>query len=183
MTTITFPKTDSRSRISPNEADGLALIGILGELQTLVMRLVECAEEKLRAIRCAGAEALQACVAREMLDLDELLAAERKRDAVVARIAQQLQQPGLRRASMTQVAEKFPEPLRSSIHARCMGLRQTAEKLQQKNRVAAEVAHGLQSHVRAVFGELAKAGRDTTTYAGNGRMRHTEKQLVIDALG
>lgn len=175
--------TDSRSRIVPDEADGRALVHILGELQTLLTRLVECADEKLHAIRCAGAEALQACVGREMQYLDELLAVERKRDAIVARIAQQLQQPSLRRAPVQQTAEKFPEPLRSSIHARCMGLRQAAEKLQRKNRVAAEVAQGLQSHVRAVFGELAKACRDATTYSDTGRMRHTETQLVIDALG
>lgn len=183
MKTISFPAGDTHSRGASEEADGRAIVDSLGELTGLMSSLVDCAGEKLAAIRRASAEALQSCVAAEMQTLDAVLAAERKRDAVVARVAQRLQLPSLRRASMTQVAEKFSEPWRSAIRARCMGLRKAAENLRQKNGVAAEVARGLQSHVRAVFGALAQAGQDATTYAGNGRMRHADKQLVIDALG
>ncbi|MBL8878405.1 MAG: flagellar export chaperone FlgN [Phycisphaerales bacterium] len=183
MKTIAFSMDEMQSRGACDDADGRALVDVLGELAGLTVRLVECAGEKLAAIRRADSEALQTCVANEMKTLDAVLAAERKRDAIVARVAQRLQQPAMRRASMTSLAEKFSEPLRSAIHARCMGLRQAAENLQRRNRVAAEVARGLQSHVRAIFGKLAKAGQDATTYAGNGRMRHADKQLVIDALG
>lgn len=183
MTTIAFQPRESTSRASHDDADGRALVDVMGELQALMTQLVDCSAAKLAAIRRASAGELQRCVATEMQCLDQLLATERKRDAIVARVAHRLQLPALRRGSMLAVAEKFPEPLRSAIHARCVGLRKAAENLQQKNRVVAEVARGLQSHVKAVFDALAKAGQSETTYAGNGRMRHADKQLVIDALG
>ena len=160
-----------------------SLLEIVGALHELMRQLSELASEKLAAMRAADAEALHACAARECAVLERLFAREKERDAVLARLAQSLpwQEPGVPRLSA--IAEKIPEPESSRLQAKIAGLRQTAEELQRKNRLAADVAQRLHKHIRAIFEEIAGVNQDADVYGPGGRQEPRATKTWVDAVG
>jgi hypothetical protein len=63
------------------------------------------------------------------------------------------------------------------------GLRGVAEELQKKNRLAAEVARKLQSHIRDVFAAIAQATQETVVYGRNGQYEQATARQWVDAVG
>jgi len=159
------------------------LVGCLSNLQTALKRLLALAEEKLAAMRAADVGALRDCALREDALLKQVFMEEKQRKAVLARVAQSVPCSGQERVSLTELADHLPEPLASSLRARSTALQALAEKLQQKNRVAANVAQNLQSHIRGVFAAVAKVGQETGVYGPRGEHESNVERRWIDAVG
>lgn len=152
-------------------------------LHALLSRLSELATEKLAAMRTADAAALQACAVRECETLERLFAREQERDAVLARLAQSLHWQAPAPPRLSEIAEKIAEPFSSRLRAKIAGLRQTAEELQRKNRLAAEVARHLHKHLRAIFEEIAGVNPETVVYGPDGQQEPRATKTWVDAVG
>jgi FlgN protein len=167
---------DSHTQLG-NAAQLPALLGaLLGDLRALLA----IADRKLAALRSADAAALGRCAAEETRMLRALLAAQPERDAVLAGLAQGLPTEGHGLPRPADIAANCDEPLASKILAICSGLRTTALELAQKNRLVADVARGLQSHIRGVFREVAEAAEPQSGY-GQVR-RRTAMPALVDAV-
>lgn len=160
-----------------------SLLGVVGALHDLMRQLLELAKEKLVALRTADAEDLHACATRECRVLERLFAREKERDAVLARLAQSLPASGASAPRLSVIAEQIPEPFSSRLRAKIAGLRQTAEELRQKNRLAAEVARSLHKHLRAIFSEIAGVNQETLVYGPGGREEPRATRTWVDAVG
>lgn len=160
-----------------------ALLENLTEHQTLLEKLVEIAREKMDAVRAADSQTLHRCTAREASVLECLLNFERRRKAVVARLAQTLRLPSPDTLTLSEIANELPEPFSSSVRARMLALRAVAIELQHLNRVAALVARDLHQHIRDVFTVLANANRESVVYGPEGREHMTTSKNILDAVG
>ena len=165
------------------ETSAHELIDSLIKLHELLKQLVGGVEEKLAGMRGADVEVLHACAQREKQLLEEVFQTERERDAILARLAQTLHMPQLKSAPLSEIVNHIPEPLCSALRARNVALRDIAIKLQQKNRLAAQVAHNLQTHIRAVFVELAKANQESIVYGPKGQHEQANIRTCLDAVG
>lgn len=159
------------------------LMEYLGELHVLLQRLTELSREKLASLRRADTEGLQSCAARERELLERVFRAAQGRAAVLARLAQALHIADLKDLRLVHFAERLPEPHASALRARIAALEQSARQLQQKNEIAATVAHNLQSHIRGVFAALAKATQEHTGYGPKGMPEMTSTRCWVDAVG
>lgn len=155
----------------------------LGELHGLVKQLGDNAAAKLAAMRRADAATLQQLALDEEDTLRRTAAAERRRSAILAALAQALHWPQARGAKLDELAARIPEPAASQIRARNTGLRAVAENLRKNTRLVADVARSLQTHIRAVLDELAGAHLETVRYGANGTHERTAARTWVDALG
>ena len=155
----------------------------LASLHAALKSLAELATTKLAAMRRADTAELERCAAREEALLREVVCSEQGRRALLARVAQELQYPEPARASLTDLTERLPEPLASSFRARNAALRETALELQRKNRLAAGVAHNLQSHLRGVFAEVAGIAQQPVGYGPQGQQAVGRPRCWVDAVG
>ena len=160
-----------------------ALSDNLGALHGLLKQLVEQAEAKLAGLRTADSQALQACAARETELLQQVARNAQERQMILARVAQELRPPLRPDAPLAELIERFPEPQASILRARSLALRESAAQLQGKNRLAARVAHHLQTHLRAIFSELAKAAAESVVYGPKGQHEQTRLRSCLDAVG
>src|ERR1043165_1331870 len=94
------------------------LLAALDRLGGLLRELAELAQAKLAGIRRADSDALQRCAAREAAGLEQVVSAERERNAALAALAHALRAPELQKASLATVAGELPEPFSSQIRAR-----------------------------------------------------------------
>lgn len=169
---------------SPNiSALAEQLDGCLGQLHELLGALGDNAAAKFAALRRADIAELQRIAAAEEAALRTTAAVEQKRAALLAGLAQALQWPGVRAARLEDVAERLPEPAASRIRARSTGLREKAAHLKKNTRLVADVARGLQSHIRAVLAELAGAHLETVGYGALGRHQKATARTRVDAMG
>ena len=155
----------------------------LAELHARLKQLAEIAGEKLAALRRADTGALTRCAAREERLLRENLGSEPRYKALLARVAQALQCPQPQQATLTDVIARLTEPAASLLRARGEALRQAATELQRKNRLAAEVARKLQSHLRGLVADLASTPPETAVYGPQGRQAGGSPRRFIDAVG
>jgi flagellar biosynthesis/type III secretory pathway chaperone len=155
----------------------------LGALHTMLKQLAEQADAKLAALRAADAKALQACAARETELLQQVARNAQERQAALARLAQHLPPQPRPERPLAALIEQFPEPQASILRARSVALRESAGKLQEKNRLAARVAHHLQTHIRAVFAELAKVNQESVVYGPKGQHEQAGLRSCLDAVG
>ena len=160
-----------------------ALLQNLGEHQGLLRGLLDIAREKMTAIRGADADALQRCAQRESRLLERVVRLERRREEILARLAQWMPVPKRKTGSLREVVNELPEPISSSIRARMCALREIASQLQRENRVAAIVARDLHRHIRGVFTALAKANREAVGYGPEGQEELTASRSWLDAVG
>lgn len=165
------------------EESGKQLAEQLATLGGLMRELLAIGREKLAFMRTADAEALNQCAAREARVLEEVLRCEQQRGAVLARLARNLRLSESRPASVSEIAEKTPEPISSSIRARMRPLAEISSELKRINRVASLVARDLQGHIRGVFAALAEVGRQPVGYGPQGRQAHLNKDAWLDAVG
>ena len=168
---------------SEPEAHVRDLLAMLTALHDSLRQLVELADRKLAAMRIADTEALQRCTAEEGRLLQAVFARERQRDAILARLAQDLPQPGGGPAELSEIADRLAEPSSSRLQAKIAGLCQTATALREKNRLAATVARNLHAHVRTVFDDVANANRESVVYGPNGKHEQRNPQTWVDAVG
>ena len=108
---------------------------------------------------------------------------ERRRKAVVARLAQTLRLRSPDTLTLREIANELPEPFSSSVRARMLALRAVAIELQHLNRVATVVARDLHQHIRDVFTVLANANRESVVYGPQGREHMTTSKNILDAVG
>lgn len=160
-----------------------ALLECLGVLQEVLKRLEELAGQKLDALRHADTEALQRCAAEESSLLERVQVTKQQRKAILARLAQSLRWRGAATACLTEIADRLGEPFSSSIRARTVPLREIAARLEEKNRLAARVAHDLQKHVRGIFADLAKLNQESVVYGPEGQPAQTTARSWVDAVG
>ncbi|MGE0481724.1 MAG: flagellar export chaperone FlgN [Phycisphaerae bacterium] len=153
------------------------------ELYTGMTELADLAEQKLAAVRRADTAALAACTSAEAERLNGVARLDQRRAAALAALAQQLHDPTLARARLEEIAKKLPVPFSARLQAKSTGLRQIAERLQEKNRVFAGVARNLQSHVRAVLNDLTGAAAGGPAYGRDGKMETAAGRCLVDALG
>jgi ribosome-binding protein aMBF1 (putative translation factor) len=175
----------SQSRQCCGGLDTLAreLLDSLSEFQRSLAALVELAGRKVSAMRAADAADLYACAREEGHLLEQAGAAEQRRQAIVARLAQTLRAERLRAAPLSEIADRFAEPHASAIRARSMGLRELARELGEKNHLAASVARNLHSHLRAVLSELARANLESLGYGPTGQREEIRTHSWVDAVG
>ena len=159
------------------------LQGYLEELHRLLKALTEQSRQKLDFLRAADTNGLQSCAAREGELLQEVFHAAQGRGAVLARLAQALHLPDVRAVRLGQICDRLPEPYASALRARIAALERSAAELQQRNKLAATVAHNLQCHIRGVFAELAKATQERTGYGPQGTPESNNPQCWVDAVG
>jgi flagellar biosynthesis/type III secretory pathway chaperone len=155
----------------------------LGALHALLKQLAAQADAKLAALRAADAKALQACATNETELLQQLARNAQERQAILARLAQHLPQPLRPEIPLSELIEEFPEPQASILRARSVALRESAAQLQEKNGLAARVAHRLQTHIRAVFAELAKVNQESVVYGPKGQHEQAGLRSGLDAVG
>jgi hypothetical protein len=160
-----------------------ALAGELTRLHEVLKNLATLAGRKLAAVRLANSATLQACAAEEGVLLKQVFDVERGRDAVLARLAQQVHWEAPRPPTLMELAARLPEPLASSLRARSEALRTVAKELQRKNAIFAEVARNLQSHFDGIFAELAGAHDAATGYSPRGTREVTRDRKWVDAVG
>ena len=173
------------SRVAPHPPadDVRELLTQLGELHGRLQELLHIATDKLGALRRADAGALTQCAAREEALLRETLGCEQQHKALLARLAQGLRLGGDRPPTLTQLAGRLPAAESAILRAKSEVLRRTAAELQQKNRLAAEVARRLQMHVRGVFADLAGATETPAVYGPRGRPEAGRPRQWLNALG
>jgi len=164
-------------------SDGRMLDAYLGQLFALLSGLVEVAERKLAALRRAQVAELEECTAREGELLQQVRQTEQQRRAVLARFAQRLPDGQQAAPNLQELAVGLPEPISSSLRARSAGVRHVATVLQEKNRLAARVAHDLQSHLHGIFADLRKVNSETVVYGAQGEHKHTRVRSLVDAVG
>ena len=98
-------------------------------------------------------------------------------------LSQELHQPELTKLQLGEIAGYLPEPTASAIRARSMALREMAQTLKRKNRLAAQVAQDLQTHIRGIFAELAKVNQEQVVYGPRGNHEQTSTRSWVDAVG
>jgi flagellar biosynthesis/type III secretory pathway chaperone len=160
-----------------------ALRAYLAALQAALTQLVALADEKLAAIRTGDAAGLTRCAEREAAMLEQVLLDQRRRDALLARLAQALQRPDLAGAALSEICRHLPEPQASVLTARGAALRELATQLQQKNRIVAEVARNLQAHIRGIFSDVAEAAQECVAYGARGQHEGHSRRYWVDAVG
>lgn len=178
------PPTTPPARPLPTGDDAvLALLGVLAATQDHFARLLDLSEQKLDALRGANAQKLQSCAHIETHVLAEVFELDQQRAALLAQVAQALPGLGRRGVTLREIAAALPEPRKSLLEARNAGLRQFAEKLQQRNRIVAEVAHDLHEHLHAVFAAVANANAEQDGYGRDGQQKARRSQHWVDAVG
>lgn len=159
------------------------LVSSLRAAHAQLQGLLGLAEQKLAALRSADAGALHRLTHDEATTLDALAASDRARRAVIAELAQVL--PGgfgpIER--ITDFARALPEPESSLFLAKTEGLRVVAARLAEKNRLVANVAQHLQTHLRGALADAAAAGRQEVGYGRNGEKERATTDQWMDALG
>lgn len=175
-------------RLVPSEEGGVpAAVAVLAEylaaLHPRLQALLALAEEKLAALRAANTAALHQCASREEPLIREILTQEGRRPAILAALAQALQHPDLRNASLAALAALLPQAVAAPLLARHAGLQAVAEQLQRKNRIAGEVARNLQGHIRDVFAAVAKCTQEPAGYSAGGNQARSAKLTLLDAVG
>lgn len=163
--------------------DARELLERLSELREGLRRLDEIASEKLVALRRADRDALLALAEAESAALDQVGARDRRRSALIARLAQALPHSGDGQPRLSDLAERFREPLASQIRSQAMGLRELATSLQKKNLLAAAVAHALHCSVRAIFEDVSRINQDSVGYGPDGRDERRDARSWVDAVG
>ena len=179
--------TVATSQTGPGRADLTPIVAelrdALATLHGLLQQLTELAGRKLDAMRRADTGDLQSCAAMEHRLLRDVSAKRKQREAILARLAQSLHWPEAVAAPLGEIADRLPEPFSSSIRAKNRALREVADTLQQKNRLAAAVARNLHAHVRSIFAELAKANQECVLYGPSGQHEQTSTDAWVDAVG
>ncbi len=169
---------------SPSPADALRdLLAQLNEFHVRLLALLSVATDKLAALRRADAAALLQCAAREEALLRETLGREQQHKILLARFAQGLRWTGSGPPTLTEIAARLPAPENAVLRAQNAALRHTAAELQQKNRLAAEVARRLQMHLRGIFADLAGATDTPAVYGPRGQAQSGSPRRWINALG
>jgi hypothetical protein len=165
------------------DAEARALAETLSELQPALRRLIELSERKLAALRRADTEGLTRCAQEEKELLQSVQLLERRRHAVLARLAQQLRWPPAAGATLSHIADRLHEPISSVIRARIAPLRDLASTLEKTNRLAASVARNLHQHLRALFADVARANQETVVYGPLGQPEMRTTRAWVDAVG
>lgn len=173
-----------------NDAARTALADTCGTLleelvshQDALRGLLGMSERKLESLRRADTIALHTISQEETEAVDAIASLDARRNAVLARLAQLVPDTVPQRPRLSEIAAVVPEPFSSQILAKTLGLRDLAEKLQRKNRLAAAVARGLQDHIRAVFAEAASANCEAVAYGRNGKADERVNRNWVDAVG
>ena len=177
-------------RLIPAPIDGTALaaetrrlLTSLAVLHERLMSLAQLAVDKIAAMRRADVAALDLLATQEATELESLRSCEAEREAILAAVAQQLPDCRGLQPRLADLAGLLPEPFASQIRAKYEGLRSAARKLKEKNRLVADVAHGLHAHIRGVFADLASANQETVVYGRTGRHDQRVTRSWVDAVG
>ncbi len=158
------------------------LLQQLDDLHGQLDELCDLAGRKLDAIRAADARGLHDCTAAEHRLLGSVLGAH-KTPALPAQLAQHLRDSAGTARRISDLADDLPAPQASRIHARIARVRTIARELQRKNQVVAQVARGLQEHLRGVFAAAADALQDKDMYTRKGQPDGRPASTWIDAVG
>lgn len=145
--------------------------------------LLEITERKLAALGKADVSGLHDCLQAEAGALEQVVAGEPQRRAILARLAQRLHLPSDPAPPLTKITEQLPEPEASLLRAKTQGLRAAAEKLKKKNGLAASVAQRLHSHIRIALADVANANQRPVGYGPSGRVEQRTTRSWVDAVG
>ena len=159
------------------------LLDVLTLTQEQTRELLALSDRKLAALRRADATGLRECARQEEAALARVQETTAARRAVLARLAQLVREPSLVSASVSELADRLPEPLGSALRARSVPLRELALQLAERNQLAARVARNLHQHIRAVFTTLAEPEHDAALYGRNGETATAPSRGWIDATG
>lgn len=159
------------------------LVENLAALDDLLRKLVDLSREKLAAMRKADSKQMHALTKREERLLVEVHACQSAREAIATRLAQSLNRPALRVASVSRLSEELKEPVASVLRARAISLRTRSEELQRTNGIVAHVAHAMHGHISEVFGSIARFMQEAVVYGPRGRHEAQRTRTMVDAIG
>ena len=159
------------------------LLVVAGELHAVLKQLLGVATDKLQAMRSADTSALYQCAAQEGRLLHAMFEREKQRNAVIARLAQELHWETEGPPRMSEVAARLPAPYGPRLQATTEGLRETTTALREKNKLAARVARNLHKHIRAVLDEVASANQEALGYGPSGKHEQVNTKSWVDAVG
>lgn len=166
-----------------HEGSAAALDHSLAVLLRDLEALAQIADRKLAAMRAADSHALEAAALDEGELLRGVASAAEQRGALLAQFARHVRPDGGPAPTLRLLADASPEPVRSRLRARALGLQTASELLQRKNRVVAEVARRLHEHVQAVFADVARAAHDSGLYNGQGERPAGGRAGWVEAVG
>lgn len=167
----------------PVEDDARELVETLEDIERHLSALLQISERKLEAMRRADVHALGQCALDEERELQRLLRHDGRRETVLARLAQALRVFGPAPARLSAIAARLSPPYSTQILAKSTVLRDRAKKLEEKSRLAAAVAQSVQSHIRSVFAEIAKANQESVGYGRHGQPASVTTRPWVDAVG
>lgn len=159
------------------------LLANLADLGHALRGLLDLSTRKLAALRTADAAELTRCAAAAPAAIEQMAELTRRRGVILARLAQALRAPRLATAPLSDVAARLAEPSASALRARIVPLREISLRIEQKNRLASDVARRLHSHIREVFADVAKAAQESVVYGPDGQPDPRLAQNWVDAVG
>ena len=156
------------------------LLDLLRETRVAHQRLLALANQKLDAMRTYDADLLLTLNERERTELLATEALELRRRALVARLAAAL--PGTP-GTVSNVAARVAEPLRSRLLVAAAELKDTVEQLTRANRVTQKVSVAVVQSVAKVLKIVTGIAQHAGLYMRNGRKATVTGVHVLDIAG
>lgn len=145
---------------------------IVRELEPLIAALTEAHEEMLAltlehrsAISRADAAAIARCIERQGQAAARIGDLEVQRRRMVA-----LASPAGRPVTLTNLAERLPEPDRARVIAAAARLRDTLTRLQRETRTVRAATESLLAHMNGLMQQVARTLSQTRLYGPQGRI-------------
>ena len=150
------------------EESGEALVALLDEMAIVYERMRSLAQERHEAVRCADARRLARTVARENEAVQDLAELEKRRIAIVARLAEQLGSPERSQTRVSWIAERLGGQTGQRLAQRAANLRKIMSELHRENEVVRAALTKLAAHVEGLWRQVLAVLNHARTYGRLG---------------
>lgn len=149
--------------------------GPLAELETIMTDLLVCYEQlhtlalrRLEAVRGADARGLGDCVRAENEIVQQVAEIEKRRIAVVGRLAAELGSPRKSQTTVSWIAERAAGPGADRLRDLAAALRDVIGRVRRHNEVAAQAARALATHMDGLIRRVAQHLNHAQVYSRVG---------------
>ena len=157
------------------------LESILSELLAEHRQILSLVEAHREAITKADTAAIRTCVEQHAAALNRVRRIEDRRLALVSREIARLREQGqtLRgQPTLTQIAERSPEPWRSRTVALAHQLRELMQRVAREQGVVRTASVSLLGHIDGLMKQVAQKLSHAGTYSGRGVVAPVRGQVV-----
>ena len=161
------------------------LVRLFDALRMLHEELFRVFDAKIDAMRRADTVAIQTAGDHEQLIVARLKEREGFRKQLMDAIGKDLgtAKPAARSLTVSQLAERLPEPERGLVTTAASRLRAAMATSAQANRVAATVARDVVQHMKWVFAAVRPAEAASQGYTGRGQTVAITDASLFEAVG